>query len=235
MKSIKYTKKLANESYKKNKKSSIIAAICIYSLALIQYSSRNLIILFRSHENTIAIITTIVIFILNAAYSVGFSAYTLEIIKSDKGDIKTFFSSFENIFNVFLLRLLKIIFIFLWSLLLIVPGIIAAYRYRMAEYIMAENTGISPLEAIRLSKQMMLDKKTKLFDLDCSFMGWFLLSFISFGVVGLYSYPYHKLAVTNFFIDVRNEYTEKLNFKNEWNERNKSKNENTETNDKTYI
>ncbi len=89
----------------------------------------------------------------------------------------------------------------------------------MSEFIMAENPEISPLEAIRLSKKMMIGKKVKLFDLDLSFIGWFILSAVTFGIAGLYYLPYFRLTTANFFIDVRKEYMDELDFRAEWNAR----------------
>ncbi|MEA4972184.1 hypothetical protein SDC9_100519 [bioreactor metagenome] len=248
MKSIQQLKKQAKGLYKENKKTSIaVAAICIYTTLLIRFSTDNLMILFRRQQDLIGTVSSVFVFILASAFSVGLASFSLEIVKSGKSELITFLSSFENIFKVFLLELLKTLFIFLWSLLFVFPGIIAIYNYRMAEYIMAENPDISPLEAISLSKKMMHGKKVKLLDLDLSFVGWYVLSLATLGIVGLYTLPYAHLAVTNFFIDVRSEYEEELNFRAEWDakksearkqeENDMDKNDMEENNpdDKTYI
>lgn len=218
MTSIRQLKKQAKEILKDHKNlSAAVAAICIYPTALINYSSKNLVSLFWRHEDLILFTSSIAIFIIGSAFSVGLAKYTLEIVKSNKSEINTFFSSFEDIFRVFMLSLLKTVFIFLWSLLFVIPGIIAAYRYSMADFILAEDPDITPLKAISLSKEMMRGKKLKFFDLNCSFIGWFLLSIITFGLSGLYSIPYERLSATYFYIDVKNEYIEEQNFRAEWN------------------
>lgn len=75
-----------------------------------------------------------------------------------------------------LLRLLMSIFISLWSLLFVIPGIIASYRYAMAEYLLYKYPQLTPMQAIAMSKQRMHGKKLRLFCLELSFIGWALLS-----------------------------------------------------------
>jgi uncharacterized membrane protein len=89
--------------------------------------------------------------------------------------------------------------IFLWSLLFIIPGIIAALNYSMSLFIMAQNPEIGIVEAIELSKKMMKGNKGKLFVLYLSFIGWFLLSGLTFGILMLYVYPYTMTTVAIFF------------------------------------
>lgn len=95
--------------------------------------------------------------------------------------------------NQVLTMFLKDLFIFLWTLLLIVPGIIKSYEYSMVPYILAENPDISRKRAFQISKSMMMGEKWNTFVLDLSFIGWFILSGITFGIVGvLYVTPYHQ-------------------------------------------
>lgn len=87
--------------------------------------------------------------------------------------------------------LLKDIFIMLWSMLFIIPGIIKAYEYYMVPYILADQPELDRKEAFELSKQMMNGQKWNVFVLDLSFFGWILLSVITCGIVGLfYVIPY---------------------------------------------
>lgn len=87
--------------------------------------------------------------------------------------------------------LLKDIFVMLWSLLFIVPGIIKAYEYSMVPYILADQPELDRKQAFELSKQMMKGQKWNAFVLDLSFFGWYLLSGITCGIVGLfYVLPY---------------------------------------------
>lgn len=88
---------------------------------------------------------------------------------------------------------LRDLYIFLWGLLLIIPGIIKNYEYSMIPYILAENPEISRQRAFEISKKMMDGQKMDAFVLDLSFIGWEILGAITFGIVKvLYVHPYEK-------------------------------------------
>lgn len=98
---------------------------------------------------------------------------------------------FANAWALFL----RDLFVTLWSLLLIVPGVIKAYEYRLVEYVMAENPGMKPKEAMAKSKAMMQGQKWNAFVLDLSFLGWDILSLCTLGIVGtFYAEPYQMLT-----------------------------------------
>ena len=86
------------------------------------------------------------------------------------------------------------LFITLWSLLLFIPGIIAAYSYALTPYIMAEHPELRARDALRESKIMMKGNKWRLFCLELSFIGWILLVFLSFTALMLVSYFSGNLA-----------------------------------------
>ena len=92
--------------------------------------------------------------------------------------------------------------IFLWTLLFIVPGIVAAFRYAMAPYVLAEHPELTASEAIEKSKQMMAGNKGRLFCLQLSFIGWFLLACLTWGVGFFFLAPYTKAAETGFYLDL---------------------------------
>ena len=84
------------------------------------------------------------------------------------------------------------LFIFLWSLLLVIPGIVKSYAYFAAPYILSEFPGVKPTDAIKLSMRMTDGYKAELFVLDLSFLGWHLLSGLTLGLLGiLYVNPYY--------------------------------------------
>ena len=93
--------------------------------------------------------------------------------------------------HVVLTMFLRNLFIGLWSLLFVIPGIVKTYSYRMVPYILADNPNMKATEAITLSRQMMKGYKWKTFVLDLSFIGWILLTVITCGIVGIfYVSPY---------------------------------------------
>lgn len=93
--------------------------------------------------------------------------------------------------NVVLTMLLKDIFLCLWLLLFVIPGIVKAYSYRMVPYIIADNPEMSALDAITKSREMMRGHKWDVFVLDLSFLGWMILSGCTAGILGIfYVNPY---------------------------------------------
>ncbi len=96
------------------------------------------------------------------------------------------------------------IFTFLWSLLLIIPGIIKAYSYSMTPYILIDNPELSVREAIRKSQRMMVGQKFNLFYLQLSFIGWFFLACLTGGIGFLWLAPYYQTAQAVFYQNLRN-------------------------------
>ncbi len=135
--------------------------------------------------------------IVAATIAVGFVIYALNVSRLRPAGVGTLFDGFSIFWRALLLRILMGIFIFLWSLLLIIPGIIAAYRYRMATYLLIDHPEMSPLECIRASKQMMAGHKGELFVLDLSFLGWALLCIIPF--VAVWVAPYMEVTYANYY------------------------------------
>jgi uncharacterized membrane protein len=112
-------------------------------------------------------------------------------------------SGFSLFKTNFILHLLIIIFTLLWALLLIIPGIIAGIKYSMAYYIVNDNPEIGGLEAIRRSKEMMEGHKMRFFEMWLSFLGWFILGVVTFGLGMIYAIPYYRAAKANFYLDLK--------------------------------
>ncbi len=131
------------------------------------------------------------IFVFQPIYA-GVSRFFL-VNSGEKARMGEIFYAFKNgnYWNVVKTQFLTDLFIFLWTCLFIVPGIIKMYSYRMVPYILAENPQMSSREIIDRSRQMMDGNKWKAFVLDISFIGWYLLSAITLGIVGIfYASPY---------------------------------------------
>lgn len=145
--------------------------------------------------------------IFSGALSVGMSLAFIGLFRKRKIEFTDLFSAFSNNFlNALVMGLLSYLFIFLWSLLFIIPGIIAAYSYSMAPYILADNPGMDGQKALEVSKKLMDGKKSDLFLLHLSFIGWILLSALTFGVLYIvYVAPYMQAATTAFYESVKHE------------------------------
>lgn len=102
--------------------------------------------------------------------------------------------------------LLIYIFVFLWSLLLIIPGIIKAFSYALTPYILRDYPELSPNQAIELSMKMMKGHKFDYFWLTLSFIGWIILGAFTLGIGYLWLFPYMYTAFAAFYQDVRAEY-----------------------------
>ncbi|MBR4377829.1 MAG: DUF975 family protein [Bacilli bacterium] len=106
--------------------------------------------------------------------------------------------------QTFVVELLQYIYIFLWTLLLIIPGIIKSYAYAATMYLVHEQD-LSGNEAITASRKLMKGRKWKLFCLDLSFIGWYIVGFLCLGVGVLWVQTYHTMAKTLFFEDAMKE------------------------------
>ncbi len=109
----------------------------------------------------------------------------------------------QNYKGIIFTMLLRDIFLFLWTLLLIIPGIIKGYSYRMVPYILAENPNIGAEEAITLSRKMMDGNKFESFVLDLSFFGWYLLGFLAFVVGTFFVNPYFDATEAQLYLVLR--------------------------------
>ena len=106
--------------------------------------------------------------------------------------------------NVAITMFLMDLFIALWSLLLIIPGIIKSYEYKMIPYLLAEDPEMNYKDAFAKSKEMMNGQKWNAFVLDLSFIGWHLLSAITFGILGIfYVMPYYYQTQAELYITLR--------------------------------
>ena len=100
------------------------------------------------------------------------------------------------------MRFLINLYIFLWTLLFIIPGIIASYSYSMTHYIMAENPEYGVNEAIAASKEMMRGNRWRLFCLRFSFIGWSILCIFTLGIGYLWLNPYMEAANAAFYKEI---------------------------------
>ncbi len=116
----------------------------------------------------------------------------------------------EDVVGNFILGLLILLFVFLWSLLLVVPGIIKSYSYSMAYFIKCDHPEYSATQAIDESRRIMHGNKMKLLTLDLSFIGWWILGSLCFGVGTLWVAPYVKTAHAEFYLDLLEENEEQV-------------------------
>ncbi|SEW36174.1 DUF975 family protein [[Clostridium] fimetarium] len=124
-----------------------------------------------------------------------------------KANIGELTYAFDNHYkNIVITMFFKNLFIFFWTLLLIIPGIIKAYEYRMIDYILSENPDMERHNAFALSKEMMTGQKWNAFVLDLSFLGWDILSLFTIGLLSIfYVAPYQNHTNAALYDALKNE------------------------------
>ena len=144
----------------------------------------------------------IVVFIVGSAIDLGLKKFSLDIADNKEVSIEILFSQMRRIGSALGMQLLRSLFITLWSMLFIIPGIIAGYSYAMTDYILAEHPELTASEAIAQSKEMMVGNRFRLFCMEFSFIGWDLLSALTLGIGELWLKPYKKAAKAAFYREV---------------------------------
>ena len=158
----------------------------------------------------VAVVLVIALEIMSYIVSVGFVIFSLHVSRDETAEIGNLFDGFGIFFRALWLAILQGLLVFLWSLLLVVPGIIAAYRYSLAVYIMIDHPELGAMDCIRESKRMTQGYKAQLFKLDLSFLLWLLLS--SLPVVGyavqVVLTPYMETARALYYEQIRTQGSE---------------------------
>ena len=158
-------------------------------------------ILHRAFPPLLVTFVSVIVALLGVLLGAGYYLYHLGIRRGEEMPYLTLFDGFSFAGKLILLALVRYIFVFLWSMLFVVPGIIAAYRYRQALYLLLDHPEMGVLECIRESKRLMRGHKAELFILDLSFIGWALLSIIPF--VSVYTLPYTESTYALYYSMLR--------------------------------
>ena len=133
--------------------------------------------------------------------SVGFIIFLLNSIRANAPCFGNLLDGFGMPWKIIWLNFLTGLFVMLWSLLLLIPGIIAAYRYRLAVYLLIDHPEYSAMQCIRESKRLMTGRKWELFMLDLSFFGWALLGVVPVigWIVEIWNTPYFATTYALYY------------------------------------
>lgn len=131
----------------------------------------------------------------------GFLLFLLNTARGLKAGYGNLLDGFGMFLRILWLNILQSLLIYCWTLLFIIPGIVARYRYRMAIYILLDNPGLSAFECLRASAEMTQGHKGELFVLDLSFLGWLLLSVVPLTLV--WTVPYLHMSYTLYYEALR--------------------------------
>ena len=138
-------------------------------------------------------------------FEVGSAKFFTEA-ESGNDNLNSIIFSFQNgiylktVFTMFL----RLLYVFLWSLLFFIPGIIKYYAYSMVPYIISDNPDLRADEVLKISNILTRKNKWKIFVLDLSFIGWFILGLFTFGIGIYFVLPYYHATKAELYINLRN-------------------------------
>lgn len=180
--------------------------------------------LFQPFTAKLSLFVSILLFLYTLVMDYGYSSYALDLYRGKQPGYGALFSRFDIGGKIILLELIMLVCIYLWSILFLIPGIVAWYRYRMSRYVLLDHPEMGVLTAWNHSKQMMRGHKSQLFLVDLSFLLWIaaayaasiavqslladtgmtvivagLLSEVIFTAFYVYLTPYIELTVVGFY------------------------------------
>lgn len=157
----------------------------------------------QSIDQTASLFGSIASIIETCLFSFGITSFFLKISRNEEVTYKELFSKTGLAVFFFAVTFVAGLFISLWTLLLIIPGIIATYAYKMIYYIKLDNPEIGILDAIKKSKEMMNGHKWDFFVLELSFIGWIILGVFTLGILYLWLVPYMAVTECNFYNSIK--------------------------------
>lgn len=144
----------------------------------------------------------VALLIVTGPLTVGYTKVYLNVARDKESNLGMIFDGFNDFGRSAILYITNQIFIFLWTLLFFIPGIIKTYAYSMSYYILLDDPNISANDARKKSMEMMKGNKWRLFCLELSFIGWLLLSLLTFGILLFWISPYMEVARAKFYLSL---------------------------------
>lgn len=138
----------------------------------------------------------------------GMTVFFLGIARGEEMTVGRVFDGFKDFGRIFTTMFLYFLYIILWGMLLVIPGVIKGYSYAMTPYILKDNPEMKNNEAIEKSMEMMNGHKMDLFLLDLSLIGWAVLCLFTLGIGFLFLSSYQDTAHAHFYEDLKKEQEE---------------------------
>lgn len=160
-------------------------------------------IIFASVSSYARGVWSIPLFLITIPLAFGVLYVFLMVARGGEPKIEHLFQGFRNYMNVVVTGVVVGIYTFLWSLLLVIPGIVAAISYSMTYFILMDEPDIDFQEAIRQSKEMMKGNKMRYFMLMLSFIGWWFVILLTAGLATFWVIPYINTAQAIFYEDLK--------------------------------
>ena len=187
----------------KGKRLIILVALIILS-ALSGYTVIN------NKDDILSSLLSSAISLLLFIVTIGYTKFMLNFINDKEYSLDQLWSYFGDWKNLATVWIHETVMVFLYYLLLIVPGIIKTISYSLVPYILVDNPNMSSSDVLDLSTKMMNGHKMDYFKLELSFIGWHLLAVLTLGILEIWIAPYQATAMTKFLSEVKAEY-EKTN------------------------
>ena len=141
--------------------------------------------------------------VLGSVVSVGYARFNLNLVNGFGADLHRLLDYFPYWKTTFCAHFLRGLYTLLWTLLFIIPGILASYNYAMVNYILSDHPNITASEALAASKDLMYGNRWRLFCLRWSFFGWNILAGLTLGIGNLWLRPYKEAAYAAFYRSLR--------------------------------
>lgn len=199
-------KKRAKEFALKNKGDIWKPLLCIYAVVLVVSFALGFVLGFFNvdNENVMDLLTYIIDFAM-LPVSIGYIYYLMNLVKGKKLDIKEALLSKYSLWSLIIITMVMVsLFTTLWSLLLIVPGIIYSLKTAMVQYVLAEaDNTVNYQDVINRSKQMMEGHKWEYFVFNFKFIGWILLGIVTLGIAYVWVYPYITISNLMYYEELK--------------------------------
>lgn len=153
----------------------------------------------------LTIISGLIRIFLGGVITLGISKFVLNIVTNkEEAKFNDLFSGFNIYLKTLGLWILMLLSIGVAAIFLIVPGIIVALMFSQSFFILSENNEKSINQCLKESSEMMKGHKVELFVLGLSFIGWWIVAAITFGIGGLWVYPYQQVTLANYYLALKN-------------------------------
>ena len=195
-------KAMAKESLQGKYGDAIVITVLLFIISALIGGATAAFTTNMSEENA-EIIESIVELILSGLFTFGYLSFFLKISRNEDVEINELWSKTSMFMTFIAAAILISLFTTLWTLLLIIPGIIAAYSYQMTLYILLDNPNMNVMDAIKESKRMMKGHKMDYFILQLSFIGWIILGIFTLGILYLWLVPYMNVTMCNFYNNLK--------------------------------
>lgn len=197
---------LLKENAKKSLQGKYGDAIALLGIMFaISFALGLVIVFFRLEEDLASTLADLCSLLISCALGFGMTSYFLKISRNEPVTYNELFSKTNMFVSYLSISLLVGLFIFLWTLAFIIPGIIASLSYSMVFFVKLDNPDMGAMDVLRKSKQIMSGHKMDYFVLGLSFLGWAILGVFTLGILYLWLIPYMQVTYANFYNSIKDE------------------------------